>query len=174
MGRAESMEGWEKLSEPSGYLHTWSGLFFPSRIEALKQLAPMSYEPGGRNSAIGYNGPQHRLAITVYIYPKYADSMELILSDELHQIRRAHPGMSIEMAGPMTMPFAGADGVPDTYGAYLTYDLDKVELGSLLELIPVDDKLVKVRATWVRSDQGLEYSMAQVRALLSRVSRATK
>lgn len=170
---AHSIDGWERLGQPSGYLHTWSSLFFPS-VAGLKQLDPTSYELGGRNAAIGYNAPRHRLAMTVYIYPKDAGSMQDVLSNELHHIRRAQPNMSVLMAGPMKMPFGGADAAPDTHGAYLIYDLDRTEVGSLLVLLPVEDNLLKVRATWVRSDEGLEYSMAQVRALLGRITRVAR
>jgi len=172
--RGQSIDGWQKLVNPPGYLHSRSGLIFPSQIEALKQLEPTSYEPQGRNSSIGYNASQHRLAITVYIYPKYGNNMPDVLSNELHHIQRAHPGMSVGMAGPMKMPFGGADAARDTFGAYIIYDLDTTEVGSLLVLVPFENNLLKLRATWVRSEEGLKYSMAQIRTLLASIARVDR
>jgi len=169
-GASTESVGWEQNQSPTGFRHKWSGLVFPSKIEDLQQMRPTDFAADGHNSAVSYNGPQHDLAITLYVYPKPTMDMKNILAYEIKTIQFVHPAVKIGMMGAMKMPLGQRESAQGCVGAYLVYEENNTAKGSLLVLIPIEDKLFKVRATWRQNDEALKYGMARVQSTLRAVT----
>lgn len=103
----------------------------------------------------GYNGPAHRLAITVYFYDREAsdeqsDTKELRTA--IVEVLQSHKGARVEMGGKGSLPLAGEP--TEALGGLLAWREGRDDYASFLWLIPRMSRWIKIRATYVRPPTG--------------------
>jgi hypothetical protein len=113
------------------------------------RVSPTTYDSEGLNVSIGYNGPENRLALTLYIYPpSYGGdpNPEQHFRGAVGAAVQSHPGAQIERAVRMELPLGNTSS--PGFNAFLHWPEPSGETGSFVILIPQQNRFLKVRATF--------------------------
>jgi hypothetical protein len=141
--------GWRLDPESASLVHADSGLAFPPQWSGMIRGSPTTYDSEGLNVSIGYNGPENRLALTLYVYPPtYGGSPdpEQHFEGAVGAAVQSHPGAQVERAVRMELPLGNASAAG--FSAFLHWPDQFGEAGSFVILIPRQDRFLKVRATF--------------------------
>jgi hypothetical protein len=144
---------WDVSAPDDRVVHRASGLSFPAHLPGLDRGGTRVFDESGTNASVAYGGSDFLLEITVFVYPRSlvpGGTPESHFGAALSDIRHHHPAARLERSGPMQLPLS-AEKV-DGMIAFLTFVDQGKDLGSWLIVLPDGEYMVKVRATYERSD----------------------
>lgn len=133
-----------------------------------------------RNTEIsGYNAPEFKTAVTVYIYDKEPVT-ELLQEFRTSgsQVLAMHSGTESPMNGPYKLSIAGKP-VDGLLGIFL-WSEGETDFGSFLWIGELSGKYVKLRTTYIRPEQdeqtepAMQYAMTAMRSVADHVCQPNK
>ena len=120
----------------------------------MSRVDPTTYDEGGRNVAIGYNGSAPRLALTLYVYPPdYGGSPdpEQHFRGAVQAALQLNEEARVEKAARMDLPLGEA--TVQGYNAFIHWPEPNGQVGSFLVLVPQEKRFFKVRVTFELSGE---------------------
>jgi hypothetical protein len=164
-------KGWRLEASTGNLVHETTGVQFPEAQGGMTRGDVLTVDDKGENVAINYERPDHRLWLTVYIYPKDfggAPDPRKHFDQLLREVAAWRKG-SLEKAVERPVQLGNQERAG--FVAFFRYRDRAQPVGSLLFLIPVGDRFVKVRATRVVDhgddalDEALQAALSVLRSI---------
>ena len=147
--------GWRLDPASKAIVHVKTGAQFPEHEAGLNRGEVTTFDDEGENVGIDYRRADGRLWVTVYIYPKEFGTTpdpEMHFRALVEVIPEAYQSSSVKNAVSRAVQLGSTER--PGFVALFHYQVESKPVGSLLFLVPVGDRFIKVRASQIleRSD----------------------
>lgn len=141
-------EAWSRDAASGTLTHRLTGVRFPEQCGGMTRREVLTIDGKGEHISVGYEREDGQLWATVYLYPNdFGDTPDPRehFKASMSAVTESYPAARRENAIERPLPLGGRER--PGFVAFFRYRDRSTQVGSLLFLVPVGKRFVKVRTT---------------------------
>ena len=154
MAYANLPEGWQSDPDSQDLIYQPLNMRFATHIGDMVRVNPFTYDSKGLDVSIGYNHTKAWVVMTLYIYLRsYYQHPDLGSHFRycLEEAKRGHKNSVVVSEESTTFPIGPA--VVMGLNGFLRYEVDGIEWGSYVVLLPYGERYLLLRVSFLGGDR---------------------